>query len=103
MVTYRGDIEKQPREIGHNPIDVFIVLHEAMSLAISDFSNHVKSVELQPLGKITALGLVHIDIPRLFEEELGGVVHKRLVLDQRRHGKGRVDASPETGVEVIVC
>lgn len=53
-----------------------------MSLAVRDLSNHVERVELQPLGKVTALGIVDVNIPSLFQEELCRVVHERLILDQ---------------------
>ena len=41
-------------------------------------------------------------LPRLLEEQLGGVVDEGLVLHERRHGKGRVHGTAELLVEVIV-
>jgi hypothetical protein len=78
------------------------VLDETMSLAVGDLTNDIKGVKLQPLGKIAALRIVHKQLLRLLQEELGGVIDEWLVLNQSGHGEGRVDLSAKLGVEVIV-
>lgn len=73
-----------------------------MTLAVGDLADHIKGVELEPAGKITALWVVDEKPLRLLEEELGGIVDKGLVLNQRGHGKGRVDTAAELLVEFVV-
>lgn len=100
--TYRREVVEQPGQVGDDAVNVLVLLDEAVALAVGDFANDIKGVELQPARKVAALGAVDEDALRLVQEELGRVVDKGLVLHKLRHGKGRVDAAPELGVEVIV-
>lgn len=100
--TYRSNVKKQIPKIPHNPIDILVPLQKPMPLAIRDLADDVKGVELQPADKVTAGGVVGIEALGLFEEQLDGVVHERLVLHQRRHGEGRVHAPPQLRVEPVV-
>lgn len=102
-MTYRRNIEEQLAQVRNNTLNIFILLNESMSLAISDLANNIKSVELKPLRKITDISPLGKELFGLFQEQLGGVVDKGLVLNQCAHGEGRVDTSAELGVEVIVC
>jgi hypothetical protein len=101
-LTDRSDIEEQFAEVGHDTVHILVVLDETMSLAVCDLANDIKSVKLQPLGKITALRVVHKQSLRLLQKQLGRVINKWLVLHKSGHGKGRVDLSAKLGVEVIV-
>lgn len=74
-----------------------------MSFAVRDLSNDIESIELKPLSEITAVRVPHKEIPCLFQEQFRGVIHKRFILDQSRHGKGRVHASTKSSVEIIIC
>lgn len=78
------------------------MLNETVALAISDFSNHIKSIKLQPACKVTAVNVVGKQFLGLVEEQLGSVVHKGFVLHQCGHAKCRVYGSSERGVEIIV-
>ncbi len=100
--TYRCHVEEELGQIRNNAVDVLVALDEAMPLAVRDLTDDVEGIELQPAGKVTCFGLVDVQPLSLLQEQLGCVVHKRLVLHQRRHGKGRVDAAAELHVEVIV-
>lgn len=100
--TYRSDVEEQLRQVGNNTLHILILLNESMALAISDLTNHIKGIKLKPLCKVATLRLPGKQFFSLVEEQLGGVVDEGLVLNERAHGKGRVDASAELGVEVIV-
>ena len=99
---YRSHVEEQPRQVRHDTLDILVLLDEPVPLAVGDLTDHVKGVELQPLRKVARLGLVHVQLLGLLEEDLGRVVDKGLVLHQRRHGEGRVHAPPELGVKVVV-
>jgi len=71
-------------------------------LGVGDLADDVEGVELQPAGEVAAVRVVGEEGLGALEEQLGRVVHERLILHQRRHGEGRVDAPPELGVEVVV-
>lgn len=101
-ITDRSDVEEQLAEVGHDTVHILVVLDETMSLAVRDLTNDIEGVKLQPLCKITALWVVDEQFLGLLQEQLGRVVDKRLVLNQSRHGKGRVDLSAKLGVKVIV-
>jgi hypothetical protein len=73
-----------------------------MTLAVGDFSNDIKSIELKPPGKVAAVWVSYKELLGLVEEQLGSVVDKGLILDQCAHGKGRVDTATELGVKVVV-
>ena len=99
---YRGDVEEELGEVGDDAVDVFVLLDEAVALAVGDLADDVEGVELQPLGEVAGARLVDVQALRLGQEELGRVVDERLVLHQGRHGEGRVDAAAELHVEVVV-
>ena len=101
-MTYRSNIEEQLPQVRNNTIDVFVLLHKAMSFAVGDLANDIKRVELEPLGEVAGLILGRKKALRLVEEETSGVVDGWLVLDEGGHGERRVDASPESGMEGIV-
>lgn len=100
--TYRSDVVEQPSQVRNNPINILILLHEPMALAVRDLANDIKGVELQPPRKVAPVRVLDKQTLRLLQEQLGRVVDKGLVLHQLGHGKGRVDAAPELCVEVIV-
>lgn len=100
--AYRSDVKEQASQVGHDTLDVLIILDETMPLAVGDFANDVKGVELEPAGEVAALGIFHVEVLSLLQEQLGRVVDEGLVLDQGRHGEGGVHASSELAVEVVV-
>jgi hypothetical protein len=53
-----------------------------MSLAVRDLPNDIKGVKLQPLSEITTFRVIDIKLSCLFQEQLGRIVDKGLVLDQ---------------------
>jgi hypothetical protein len=100
--THRRNIEEQLRQILHDTLNILVLLYEAMPLAVRNLTDDVESVKLQPPGEVAAVGVPGVEPLSLVEEELGRVVDKGLVLHERGHGKGRVDAAAELGVEVVV-
>jgi hypothetical protein len=101
-MTYRCNIEEQLAQIRNNTLNVFVLLNESMSLAVSDLANDIKGVELEPLCKVTDISLLSKEVLGLFQEQLSGVINKGFVLNQCTHREGRVDTSAELGVEVII-
>lgn len=73
-----------------------------MALAVGNLANDIKGIKLQPARQVAALRVAHKQLLRAVEKQLGRIVDKGLVLHQRRHGKGRVDAAAELLVEVVV-
>lgn len=83
-----------------------------MPLTIRNLPNHIKRIKLQPARKVTrhttttttttTSSSIHIQPFRLLQKQPRRIIHKRLVLHQRRHGKRRVDTPTELHVEVVV-
>lgn len=44
--TYRCNVEEQPGQVPDDTINILVLLDEAVSLAVSDLPNHIKSIEL---------------------------------------------------------
>lgn len=102
MDAYRCDIEKQLPKVGYDAVNVLISLNEAVTLAVGNLANDVECIELQPSREVEALFVSGKELVCLVQKQLRRVINKGLVLDQCAHRKGRVDASPELGVESVV-
>ena len=80
--TYRSDVVEQLGQIRNNTVDILVVLNEPVSLAVGNLANDVERIELQPTGEIACLGsALDVKLLGLLQEELGGVVDERFILD----------------------
>lgn len=100
--TYRRDIiEKLPQK-PNDVVHVLVALDESQSFGPCQFSDNVKCEELQPLAEVAAAARIREHLIGLVQPVCEGGVHQRLVVDERAHRKGIIDASAILCVEVFV-
>lgn len=100
--THRCNVAEQFSKIGNDPIYILVSFNEPMTLAICYFSDHIESVELQPVCNVEAPVVSCEKRLCLLQEKFSSVVDKRFILHKSAHRKCCVDTAAELGVEVVV-
>ena len=89
--AYRSHVGKQLGKVANHTINIFIVVDEAMALAVGDLSNDIKSQVLQPLREITDLARCCEEALGLSQEDIHNFVDKGFILDKGAHGESTID------------
>lgn len=99
---YWSHIAKHFAEIVDHSIYILISIYETEPFAISDFSNDIECVELQPFREITDGILRRKQDVGLVEEFLGCAVHIRFILYQGAHRKSMVHGFPQVCMVLLI-
>ena len=101
--AYWCNVGEQLCKIADHAINIFIPVHEAMALGVSNLSNDIESKVLQPLGEVTDFARPSVDPIGLGQEQIDDLVNEWLVLHKSTHRKGVVDGPSEIGMVRLVC
>lgn len=102
MRTYRCNVVEELAQEADNVVHVLVSFDKTQSLAPCQLTDDVKGEELQPLTEVAALPSLGKHILGFVEPVCECGANERLVVDERAHGEGIVDASAVLCVKVFV-
>ena len=100
--TYRCDIVEELAQEANNVVHVLVSFNKTQSLTPRQLADNVEGEELQPLTEVAALASPRVHVLRLVQPVCECRADERLVVDERGHGEGAVDAAAVFGVEAFV-